>query len=127
MDILTLAEYVGRDLAFVASLYYGIMGLFKLDHIFDSIRREVKRDQWEVLSYTYLEKDVWYVKRELVKKAVSFWVEGMSCARLEKTLEDREPHVVRHLRELRDWMKRGEAHGLGAWSVALRRLKEALL
>ncbi len=127
MSLFTLAEYLGKDAGELAPVYYHVVHLFKLDGIFRAIREEAKKDHWEVLAYTYLEKDVWHVKRELTKKASQVWREGMGLQELEASLATKEPWVVERLGELRGWIEERGARGLAAWTVALRRLREVLV
>ena len=127
MALFTLAEYLGCEMEKLAPLYYHMVHLFKLDGIFRAIREEAKEDHWEVLAYTYLEKDVWNVKREITKKAFQLWEEGMTLQDLEARLSEKEPWVVERLGELKGWIEERGARGLAAWTVALRRLREVLV
>ncbi len=127
MALFTLAEYLGCEMEKLAPIYYHMVHLFKLDGIFRAIREEAKRDHWEVLAYTYLEKDVWNVKREITKKAFQIWEEGMTFQELEARLSEKEPWVVERLEELKGWIEEKGARGLAAWTVALRRLREVLI
>ncbi len=127
MSLFTLAEYMGKEMEELAPIYYHIVHLFKLDGIFRAIREERKRDHWEVLAYTYLERDIWHVKRELTKKALGVWEEGMGPQDLEARLAAKEPWIVDRLGELRGWIEERGARGLAAWTVALRRLREVLV
>ena len=127
MSLFTLAEYMGKGMEELAPIYYHIVHLFKLDGIFRAIREERKRDHWEVLAYTYLERDVWHVKRELTRKALQVWDVGMDPRDLEDRLAAKEPWMVGRLGELRGWIEEKGARGLAAWTVALRRLREMLV
>ena len=127
MALFTLAEYLGCEMEKLAPIYYHMVHLFKLDGIFRAIREEAKKDHWEVLAYTYLEKDVWNVKREITKRAFQLWEEGMSLEELEARLSEKEPWVVERLKELKGWIEDRGARGLAAWTVALRRLREVLV
>ena len=127
MDLFTLAEALGEEMESLAPLYYQVIHLFQLDRIFWRMKREEKADHWEVLAYTYLEKDLWQVIRNLVKKTLPLWHTGLSAKDLEVKLEAEMPLAVDRLREVRDWIDEEEARGLPAWTVALRRIKEALV
>ncbi len=127
MDLFTLGEALGEDMESLAPLYYQVIHLFQLDRIFWEVKGEEKADHWEVLAYTYLEKDLWQVIRDLVKKALPLWKTGLSAQKLEVKLQEKVPLAVDRLREMRSWIDEEAARGLSAWTVALRRLKEALV
>ena len=127
MDLFTLGETLGENMESLAPLYYRVIHLFQLDRIFWKVRGEDKADHWEVLAYTYLEKDLWQVIRDVVKKALPLWETSLSAQELEVRLQEKVPLAVDRLREMRTWMDEGVALDLPAWTVALRRLKEALV
>jgi len=127
MDLFTLGEALGEDMESVAPLYYQVIHLFQLDGIFWEVKREEKADHWEVLAYTYLEKDLWQVIRNLVNKALPLWQTDLSAQELEVKLQEEVPLAVDRLREMRGWTDEEAARGLPAWTVALRRIKEALV
>ncbi len=124
LDILTLAEALDIEPMLLAGIYYTISNRFLINQVEEALVKDEKRTQWDHLAYNHLHKELYFIRRKLVSKFVSFMRSRHSDMDAFANQEMRMWKPVEQLiREALDQ----RASGVSTWYVIVNRMKEVIV
>ncbi len=124
LDIVTLSEFTNRSIEMVANVYDLVNRILRIQDIDRALYSSVKRDYWDWQFYRYLRKDLFNVRRKIVRDIVSY-IEGDKVEDVEKITES----CLKILSTIEKEIGRlilSERKDLVPWFTIIRKLKESI-
>ncbi len=124
LDILTLAEALEMEPVLLAGIYHSVSNRFMLNQIEEAILREKKETSWEHVAYNLLHRELYFIRRKLVGRFVSFMRRKQSDLELFATKEMAMWESVASM--VREALEQ-KATGVATWYVIINRMKEIVV
>ncbi len=124
MDIITLSEVIGMDPLVLAGIYFTVSHKFGIDEIEEAIIKEERKSKWDNLAYSFLHRDLYRIRRNIVERFVKFMRDK------SKDIDEfvsREVFYWKEVRKLIEEAKKERAKGPSVWYVIIRKMRESLL
>ncbi len=124
LDIITLAETLDMDSVLLAGIYYSISNRFLINDIENALLRDKKETEWDHLAYNHLHRELYFIRRKLVKRFVSFMRNRQHDMDL---FMSKEMGAWRSVEQLIKEAMDSRATGLAVWYVVINRMKEVIV
>ncbi|WP_281964634.1 NAD-glutamate dehydrogenase [Serinicoccus marinus] len=125
LDVVELAQDMGRDVDEVAQVYFGVSEAFRIDDLLTHVSHLPREDRWSSLARGALRDDLYGVMRGLTRTVVERTDSGASAQALERVREwmaENREALVRTSQVLRT-VSAMDQPDLAPLSVALRTLR----
>ena len=123
-DIVTLGEFTNKSIEVVANIYDLVNRILKIQDIDRALHSSVKKDYWDWQFYRYLRKDLFNVRRKIVREIASC-IEGSKVEDVEKITES----CLKILSAIEKEIERlilSERKDLIPWFTIIRKLRDSV-